>query len=254
VQGSGNVWRQHLRHFRSIGCCGNPRQLFGEDPCAALKVWRRGREYIIVAGDLNNDIYTGSLAHSLTHYGIGLQEQFHKLFDEPALFRHTTRAKPTMRVYATAGIVVTAAFLSKNNAKGTVGDHWLHVLNVKTVSITGLDTPTVKQAKGRNLQCKDHYGKTNYVRVLMQLTKRHKMFSKALFLQHQRLSNSPTQFQLAYNKYDKELVELMLAGEAVLQASPKLSQIISHCGCPSLASSHVPLDILLQEQSDCQCC
>ena len=47
----------------------------------------------------------------------------------------------------------------------------------------------------------------------MQLTKRHKMFSKALFLRHQRLAISPAHFQLAYNNYDKELVELMLAAE-----------------------------------------
>ena len=194
VQGAGSVWRQHRRHFRSIGRHGNPRQLFDEDMCAALKSWRRDGEDIILAGDFNDDVYTGSLARSLTHRDIGLQEQFHKLFEEPAPFSHTTGSRPIMGVYATSGVEVTAAFLSKHGAKGTVGDHRLHVFDFTTMSITGLDTPAVKRAEGRNLQCKDHYGKTNYVRLLMQLTKRHKMFSKALFLRHQRLAISPAHF------------------------------------------------------------
>ncbi len=47
----------------------------------------------------------------------------------------------------------------------------------------------------------------------MQLTKWHKMFVKAKRLSHQRLDLTSAEFQIAYNKYDKELVKLMLAVE-----------------------------------------
>ena len=102
-----------------------------------------------------------------------------------------------MAVYATAGIEVTAAFLSQHKVKGTVGDHRLHVFDCTTISITGIDEPTIERAKGR----------VHYTKVLMQLTRQHKMFTKVQFLQHQRLALSSAEFQIAYNKYDKELVE-----------------------------------------------
>ena len=212
-QGAGGVWRQHLRYFRGQNRQGNPRALFDQDLCAALKTWRRDGEDIILAGDFNDNIYTSSLAQSLGHRDIGLVEQYHRLYDEPAPFSHNTGSTPIMGVYATAGVEVTAAYLSRHHAKGVVGDHRLHVFDFSTKSITGLDSPTDTRTEGRNLQCSHHYAKTNYVRVLMQLTQRHKMFSKALRLRRQRMVMTAAEFQLVCNKYDKEFIELMLAAE-----------------------------------------
>ena len=212
-QGAGSVWRQHRRYFRSINRHDNPRDLFDQDLCAALKAWRRDGEDIILAGDFNDNIYTSSLARSLGHRDIGLVDQYHRLFDEPAPFSHNTGSVPIMGVYATAGIEVTAAYLSQHHAKGVVGDHRLHVFDFSTKSITGLDSPTDTRAEGRNLQCSHHYARTNYIRVLMQLTQRHKMFSKALFLRRQRMTMTAAEFQLVCNKYDNEFTELMLAAE-----------------------------------------
>ena len=36
-QGSGSVWRQHRRNFRGLNRHGNPRALFDQDVCAAIK-------------------------------------------------------------------------------------------------------------------------------------------------------------------------------------------------------------------------
>ena len=66
-----------------------------------------------------------------------------------------------MGVFATPGIQVTAAFLSKHKVKGTVSDHRLHVFDFSTVSITGIDEPTIERAEGRNLQCQNYAAKVN---------------------------------------------------------------------------------------------
>ena len=47
----------------------------------------------------------------------------------------------------------------------------------------------------------------------MQLTAEHRMWTKANFLSHQRMTITPTEFQIQANKYDKEIVELMLAAK-----------------------------------------
>ena len=212
--GAGSVWRQQSRYFRSIGRDdGDPLQFFDRDLCAALRSWRAAGEEIILAGDLNSNVYTSSIAKDLAHRDIGLVEQFQALYDEPAPASHFSGSEPIMGVFATAGIQVTAAFLSKHKVKGTVGDHRLHVFDFSTVSITGIDEPTIERAEGRNLQCRNYAAKVNYAKVLMQLTARHRMWTKSAFLKHQRTILTPAEFQIQANKYDKEIVELMLAAE-----------------------------------------
>ena len=211
--GAGSVWRQHQRYFRALGRAGNPRQLFDTDLLASLRSWKEAGEEIILAGDFNDNVYTSSLARALRRDDIGLKEQYHALYDEEAPFSYHSGSEPVMGVFATAGVEVKAALLSPHKVKGTVGDHRLHIFDFATTSITGIDEPTITRSEGRNLQYRHHYARVQYTKVLMQLTRRHKMFVKAQRLAHQRLDLSASEFQVAYNRYDKELVELMLGAE-----------------------------------------
>ena len=97
--------------------------------------------------------------------------------------------------------------------KAGVGDHRLHVFEFSAESLLGIDTPAVCKPDGRKLRCSIEWTRVNYCRVLMQLTNQHQMFKKANDLSDGVSKLTPSEFQLQFNAWDKELIQLMLAAE-----------------------------------------
>jgi hypothetical protein len=89
----------------------------------------------------------------------------------------------------------------------------LHVFDFSTESLLGLDTPAVCKPDGRKLRCSIERTRVNYWRVLMQLTNKHRMFKKANDQSDGVSTLTPSEFQLQFNAWDKELIQLMLAAE-----------------------------------------
>ena len=214
ISGAGSVWRQHRRHFRGQGVADDPQDIFDRDLLATLRSWRSEGEELILAADLNQHIYDGDLAKAFLEEDIGLREQFHTLYpEEEAPFSHFSGSDPIIGVFATPGVEVTSGFIHSHRANGTIGDHRLHVFDFTTVSLVGLDMPSVQRSPGRNLQCRHESHKANYQRILIRESARHRMFSKAIALRGARSAMPSAEFQACYNRFDSEMVELMLCAE-----------------------------------------
>jgi hypothetical protein len=212
------VWEQHERYFRDRGEFRDPLELFDVHITDMIRQWRDNDTEVILMGDFNDNVYEGSLARILASADIRLTEQFQRLFNQDAPYSHITGTEPISAVFASPGINCEAAFISCHEAG--VGDHRLHVFDFDAESLLGITAPATRRPRARNLQCRLEYARVNYERVLMQLTSRHKMFKKAKVLadgvDHMgpvEFQLAPVEFQLAFNKWDNELVELMLASE-----------------------------------------
>ena len=112
-----------------------------------------------------------------------------------------SQSKAITGCFATPGIDCNGAFIAAHNSG--VGDHRYH----------GQDFPKLIKPSGRNLQADNELMRDNYNKVLLQLTKHHRMFQKALHLQHNQDSMAPHSFQLQFNQWDKELTQYMHASE-----------------------------------------
>jgi hypothetical protein len=71
----GSVCQQHIRYIQHNNL-GNiaPRDLFEDDLCWQLRVWRALGDRIILMMDANCHVLTGRLSRALTHPSIGLRE------------------------------------------------------------------------------------------------------------------------------------------------------------------------------------
>ena len=76
-----------------------------------------------------------------------------------------------------------------------------------------MDTPTVTKTAGQNLQCNQEYTRVAYCKMLMQLTAKHRMFTKINLLKKNQANLSAAEFMLQYNNWDKKMINLMLASE-----------------------------------------
>jgi hypothetical protein len=208
------VWEQQDRYWRKRDNFDDPRDIFNEDLLALLRKWRAAKEEVILMGDFNEDIYKDKLGRALLGDDIQMCEQYHRLCGEKAPFSHISGKRPIMGVFSSPGIDCTAALVCAH--KIGVGDHRMHVFDFSSKSLLGIESPVAKRPSGRNLHCSIERQRVNYNRVLIQLTKRHRMFKKANIL-HDAAQNilpfSPAEFQLMYNNWDKEMIELMLAAE-----------------------------------------
>ena len=177
-------------------------------------MWRSSGEDIILGGDFNDDIYNSPFAKALGGDDIQMREQYSLLFREDAPHSHVSgMKKPLMGAFALSGVRVMAAFMSKHHSPLGVGNHRLHIYDFKMTSILGMETPMVTRLLGRLLQFWNYKARVNYTRVLMQLASRHRMFSKATKLQERCLDMTVAKFQLAYNKFNRKLTELMLGAK-----------------------------------------
>ena len=92
----------------------DPRLIFDRDLLAALRRWRANGEDVIVGGDFNDDIYRSPFAKALAGEDINMSEQYSKLFEEAPYSDISGKKKPLMGVFASPGVRVSAAFMSKH--------------------------------------------------------------------------------------------------------------------------------------------
>ena len=52
-----------------------------------------------------------------------------------------------------------------------------------------------------------------YYKILMQLTAKHRIYTKVNLLKTNKANLSVAEFMLQYNKWDKEMIDLMIASE-----------------------------------------
>ena len=207
----GTVATQHTRYFRKLGIFQKPQKLFATQLVTQLKHWQAAGEEIILFADMNENIYTGSLAWRLQADGFLMEEQTLRSTGREPPHSNQTGQVAIMGTFATPGIVCTNLYLSPHGAG--IDDHRFQVHGFDAHSVLGTEYPSTVQPLGRALCCKVAQTVKNYNTVLKQLLVHHRSFEKLEFLQQNQVNMSAVEFQLMFNQWDGEVTRLMLGLE-----------------------------------------
>jgi hypothetical protein len=114
-------------------------------------------------------------------------------------------------VFGTAGLMVTSVALLPS--RSGVGNHRVFLIDVSSNSIMGDVFPRVIPAAGCLPKCESDKIKSNYIKVLTQLSNRHLIFKKLLVVDWESSWISPSMVQLKMNRIDLELEQYMKSSE-----------------------------------------
>jgi hypothetical protein len=205
------VWDQHVWYFEAQGEIRNPRAMFQSDLLSLLSVWKAAGDEILLLGDFNEDVYTGRMASALSSKFLRMKEVCHWMTGIPLPPTHNRGTVPINAVFGTAGLMVTSVSLLPSRAG--VGNHRVFLIDVSSNSIMGDVFSRVIPAAGCLLNCKSDKIKSNYTKVLTQLSNRHLIFKKLLFVDWESDRISPSMVQLKTNTIDLELEQFMKSSE-----------------------------------------
>ena len=120
-----------------------------------------------------------------------------------------------MRCFATSGIFVRSYFMAAHSAPGSVGDHWLRVIDFCAVPIRGIELPTATKQAGRRLQYKLKPTRRKYRKdlVKVKMCKRHKMEEKAQVMTRAENFTSEAEHNDARESFDRQHTELQITCE-----------------------------------------
>ncbi len=207
----GTVWEQHTRYFEACGEVRNPRQMFLVYLLSLLRQWKAAGNEILLVGDFNENVYTGTLADALERDEFRMSEVCQRMTGLPLPPTHNRGAVAINAFFGTSGIKSAAATLLPSHIG--FGDHRVFVVDFTSELIMGDDLPRFIPATGRLLNCSSDRIKNNYIQMLNQLANRHLIFKKLLIIDQDSDRISPTQVQLRMNKVDLELKQFMKVSE-----------------------------------------
>jgi hypothetical protein len=205
------VWDQHLRYLEARGEICNPREMFCTNLISLLRQWKDAGDEIVLLGDFNENVYSGNLARFLSGDDLRMHELCQRITGLPLPHTHIRGSVPIDAVFCTAGIDRVAIALLPSPFG--IGDHRVFMVDVTSASMLGDIFPRVIPATGRLLNCASDRIKNNYTRVLNQLTDRHLLFRKLLYINRDSNSITYAQVQLCLNKFDHELEQFMKASK-----------------------------------------
>jgi hypothetical protein len=140
-----------------------------------------------------------------------MEEKTLCLTGKEAAHCHCTGKMAILGTYATLGIICTNSCLSPHGAG--VGDHQFQLHNFDAHTVFGTDYPKTVHPQLRALHCRVERTVKWYNKVLPKLLIRHKLFEKLEFLQTNHHLMSADAFQTLFNRWDMEVMQLMLASE-----------------------------------------
>ena len=163
-----------------------------------------------MGGDLNENLYTGKLAKKLAEE-LDLEDVVQSSTGQPAPPSHVRGSVPISGTLAPPGIVCHNSFVSPHG--GGVGDHRFHVHDFCAKSVLGIDYPKTVRPEGRALRCEVERTVKKHNTVLKEMMIRHRAFDKMVYMQENQSRMTASEFQLMFNKWDKEVTEFMLSSE-----------------------------------------
>ncbi len=120
---------------------------------------------------------------------------------------HNCGQSPIDAVFSTSGLSCQLVTLLPNRA-GVI-DHRVFLVDVDSAALIGNVFPRVILLSGQLLNCTSDKIKNNYISILNQLTNRHLVFEKLLWIDNDSDNITPAQLQLWMNNVDLELEHFM---------------------------------------------
>jgi hypothetical protein len=215
MKGRGMVAAQHKHYFWKKGNFNKPREIFRSQLITQLRAWRAAGEEVILFIDVNNNIYMGPLAKALQGNGLWMEEQTLRSTGKEAPHSNCTGKVAIVGTYTTPGIICTNSYLSPHGAG--VGDHRFQLHDFDAHTVLGTDYPKTVRPQGRALSCGVECTVKWYNKFLTKLLIRHRSFEKLEFLQSNHYLMSADDFQTLFNRWDMEVMQLMLASEKTME-------------------------------------
>jgi len=185
--------------------------MFQADLLHLIRSWKTAGDEIILMGDFNENVYEGNLARNLLHEDFRMSELCQRTTGSRLPNTHIRGSVPIDAVFATAGVSCTAVTLLPHRVG--VGDHRVFLLDTESDTLLGDVFPRVIPISRRLLNCASDKIKHTYILVLNQLTSRHLIYKKLLYIQQDSKRMTQAQLQLFMNKVDLELEEFMKSSE-----------------------------------------
>ena len=167
-----SYWKQSQRFIKKKGLKTNPKELFREDLCKALKNWREAGDRIVLMIDANENVTDHILARMLAK--MGLQEAVHMRTNGPGPKTHVRGSESIDGIYVTPEIEVRgASYLPFNK---DLGDHRPVMMDVTIASILGRNLPKIVPPRARRLSAKIPRIREEYIKLLEQSFEQHGIF------------------------------------------------------------------------------
>jgi hypothetical protein len=202
------VREQHKRYFEARGNLHSSCTIFLEQLIAQLIVWKHTDSNIVLLGDFNENVYSGSISKCLSQPAL--------MFSKQCLQCTSIHIPPTFRdgtflinaIFATAGIDCVNAYILPH--KGGVGNHRCFIVDFTSSSIIGTKFPNIIRCSAQKLHCKFTRLVQLYNAKLDMLCNRHKMFQRIYFIYSHIDCFSDDNFLYLMNNWDSELVQFKL--------------------------------------------
>jgi hypothetical protein len=140
-----------------------------------------------------------------------MEEQTLRLTGKEAPHSHCTGNVAIVGTYASLGIICTNSYLSPHGAG--VGNHWFQLPDFNAHTVLGTDYSKTVHPQGRALCCRVECTVKQYNKVLTKLLICCRLFEKLEFLQTNHHLMSADASQTLFNRWDMEVMQLMLASE-----------------------------------------
>jgi hypothetical protein len=161
------VWDQQLRYFKSLNKIRNPRLMFKADLLNLLWRWKAAGNEVLLLGNFNKDVYSGSLASQLSSDKFQMTKMCLWTTGNKLPSTHIHGQMPINGVFATCGLVCKAVTLLPSRER--VGDHRVFVLDIVSESVLGNAFSWVIPISHRLLNCASDWIKQNFISLLNQL-------------------------------------------------------------------------------------
>jgi hypothetical protein len=105
------VWGRHLQYFKARGEIRDPSSMFRYNLMSLLCWWKAAKDKILLMGNLNKKVYSGSIALALSEDKVRLSEICQRTTGETLPPMHARGHTPIDALFGSAGLVCTAASL-----------------------------------------------------------------------------------------------------------------------------------------------
>ena len=210
--GLSTNWKAQVRYIKNNQLrARDPKKLFQDDLCAALRMWRSQGERIILLMDANDNVHDGKLTRRLAEEGLDLTEAVHAQTEERGPNTHNRGSEPIDGIWYTPELeLVSASYLPFD---GSLGDHRPVVADFTQRSVLGTNLPRVVPVKARRLNSKVQRIRDSYIKSLEEAFKKGDILSKLERIQKDATFPASAEVTTALERIDNEMEAMMLKAE-----------------------------------------
>ena len=210
--GLSTNWKAQQRYIQQHGIrTRDPKQMFEDDLCAALRQWREQGDRLILMMDANENVYSGKFGQRLSEEGIDLKEAVHAQTKGQGPHTHNRGSQPIDGIWFTPDLELTGA--SYLPFDGSLGDHRPVVADFSQRSVLGTNLPKVVPVTARRLNSKVARIRDNYTKRLEESFRKNNIIPRLQRIEKDVTFPASENVEMELERIDQEMEEMMLSAE-----------------------------------------